>query len=143
MLAARSPRNTLMYIVRRKVLQNPPSSELKIMCDVHSDDAKNIISLLLAGSGRSCAFFSHQQQYLGHYRNEHLCLSAKVDPNENREGSLAAATKTLGKVPYGEQSRKYRRTVFKHDDWVNHRSSSSRVFDNLQSLFFSGVVRQY
>lgn len=97
-----------------------------------------IISLLLAG--RSCAFFS--PQYHGRYRNEHLCLSAKVDPNENREGSLAAATKTLGKVPYGEQSRKYRRTVFKHDDWVNHRSSSSRVFDNLQSLFFSGVVRQ-
>ena len=69
-------------------------------------------------------------------------LSAKIDPNEGREGSLAAATKALGKVPYGEQSRKYRRTVFKHDDWVNHRQSSSKVFDNLQSVFFSGVVRQ-
>ena len=100
-----------------------------------------IISLLSLGIllACSCAF---SPQYLGRYRSEHICLSAKVDPNENREGSLAAATKTLGKVPYGEQSRKYRRTVFKHDDWVNHRSSSSRVFDNLQSLFFSGVVRQ-
>ena len=53
--------------------------------------------------------------------DEHFCLSAKIDPNEDREGSLAAATKALGKVPYGETSRKYRRTVFKHDDWVNHR----------------------
>lgn len=73
---------------------------------------------------------------------EHVCLWAKKDPNEGREGSLAAATKALGKVPYGEQSRKYRRTVFKHNDWVNHRQSSSKVFDNLQSMFFSGVVRQ-
>ena len=98
---------------------------------------KTIIIALLSLVQHSYAFVS--PQYIGRYRNE---LSAKVDPNEDLEGSLAAATKTLGKVPYGEQSRKYRRTVFKHDDWVNHRSSSSRVLDNLQSLFFSGVVRQ-
>ena len=59
-----------------------------------------------------------------------------------REGSLADATKKLGKVPYGETSRKYRRTVFRHQDWVTHRSSSSRIVANLQSLLFSGVVRQ-
>ena len=59
-----------------------------------------------------------------------------------RAGSLAAATKSLGKVPYGEASRKYRRTVFAHTDWVEHRSSSSRILVNLQSMFFSGVVRQ-
>lgn len=88
----------------------------------------------------SCAFSPHRQVF--QHKNEHLCLSAKIDPNEGREGSLAAATKALGKVPYGETSRKYRRTVFKHNDWVNHRSSSSRVFENLQSMFFSGVVRQ-
>ncbi|KAK1747885.1 bestrophin family protein [Skeletonema marinoi] len=74
--------------------------------------------------------------------DEHFILYAKIDSNEDREGSLAAATKALGKVPYGEISRKYRRTVFKHDDWVNHRQSNSKVFDNLQSMFFSGVVRQ-
>ena len=96
---------------------------------------KTIIIALLSLVQHSYAFVV-SPHYIGRCRNE---LLAKVDPNENREGSLAAATKTLGKVPYGEQSRKYRRT---HDDWVNHRSSSSRVFDNLQSLFFSGVVRQ-
>ncbi|KAL7510664.1 hypothetical protein ACHAXN_008679 [Cyclotella atomus] len=62
--------------------------------------------------------------------------------NETREGSLADATKKLGAVPYGETSRKYRRTIFRHKDWVAHRSSSSRIVDNLQSIFFSGVVRQ-
>ena len=59
-----------------------------------------------------------------------------------REGSLEEATQKLGSVPYGETSRKYRRTVFRHNDWVEHRSSSSRILDNLQSIFFSGVVRQ-
>lgn len=71
-----------------------------------------------------------------HTNDEHFILYAKIDSNEDREGSLAAATKALGKVPYGEISRKYRRTVFKHDDWVNHRQSNSKVFDNLQSMFF-------
>ena len=59
-----------------------------------------------------------------------------------REGSLAAATKRLGQVPYGETSRKYRRTQYSHKDWVVHRSSSSRILNNLQTIFFSGVVRQ-
>jgi putative membrane protein len=59
-----------------------------------------------------------------------------------REGSLLAETLKTGKVPYGEQSRKYRRTVFSHDDWVDHRSSSSRILSNLQKMLVSGVVRQ-
>ncbi|KAL7547727.1 hypothetical protein ACHAWF_011016 [Thalassiosira exigua] len=72
-----------------------------------------------------------------------LLLARKNDNiNDDREGSLAAATKMLGQVPYGEESRKYRRTVFSHKDWVDHRSSSSRILENLQSMFFSGVVRQ-
>lgn len=59
-----------------------------------------------------------------------------------RAGSLMAATIETGRVPYGEKSRKYRRTVFRHQDWVEHRSSSSRIISNLQSMLFSGVVRQ-
>jgi len=59
-----------------------------------------------------------------------------------REGSLAEALLETGKVPYGEKSRRYRRTVFDHSDWVEHRSSSSRILSNLQSMIFSGVVRQ-
>ena len=35
-----------------------------------------------------------------------------------REGSLMAATIETGKVPYGEKSRKYRRTVFRHQGTI-------------------------
>mmetsp|Transcript_32944 Transcript_32944/g.97235 ORF Transcript_32944/g.97235 Transcript_32944/m.97235 type:complete len:414 (-) Transcript_32944:170-1411(-) len=59
-----------------------------------------------------------------------------------REGSLMAATLETGRVPYGEQSRKFRRTVFSHGDWVEHRSSSSHIITNLRSMLISGVVRQ-
>ena len=75
-------------------------------------------------------------------KNNNVNDGADNSISAEREGSMAAATKTLGKVPYGEASRKYRRTVFRHNDWVEHRSSSSRTFRNLQSMFFSGVVRQ-
>jgi predicted membrane chloride channel (bestrophin family) len=44
-------------------------------------------------------------------------------------------------VPYGESSRKYRRTVYSHDDWLIHRSND-QLLGNLLSTFFSGVVRQ-
>ena len=68
--------------------------------------------------------------------------SRETKTKNPREGSLAAATKLLGQVPYGETSRKYRRDVFRYNDWEAHRSSSSRIVNNLQSMFFSGVVRQ-
>lgn len=41
---------------------------------------------------------------------------------------------------YGEESRKYRRTVYAHADWLRHRSSS-RLFRGLRTMFISGVVR--
>ena len=44
-------------------------------------------------------------------------------------------------MPYGESSRKYRRTVFTHDDWLAHRAEG-RSFVNLKGIFFSGIVRQ-
>ena len=43
-------------------------------------------------------------------------------------------------MPYSEASRRYRRTVYKYEDWLEHRSST-RIFRNLQGLFTSGVVR--
>jgi putative membrane protein len=45
------------------------------------------------------------------------------------------------RVTYGEDSRKFRRTVFTHKDWIKHRSSD-RLFRNLSSILQSGIVRQ-
>eukprot|EP00581_Thalassiosira_minuscula_P012708 CAMPEP_0183712556 /NCGR_PEP_ID=MMETSP0737-20130205/7649_1 /TAXON_ID=385413 /ORGANISM="Thalassiosira miniscula, Strain CCMP1093" /LENGTH=507 /DNA_ID=CAMNT_0025941191 /DNA_START=145 /DNA_END=1668 /DNA_ORIENTATION=+ len=41
---------------------------------------------------------------------------------------------------FGEGSRKYRRTVYTHNEWVNHRSSD-RFFNNLRTLPSSGIYK--
>ena len=43
-------------------------------------------------------------------------------------------------ISYGEESRKYRRTVYTHDDWRKHRSPD-RFLYYLRSLFVSGVYK--
>ena len=42
--------------------------------------------------------------------------------------------------PYGEESRRYRRTIYRHNDWLAHRSET-RLLRNLKGTFTSGVVR--
>ena len=42
---------------------------------------------------------------------------------------------------FGEGSRKYRRTVYTHDQWVKHRSSD-RFVNNLRTLPNSGIYKQ-
>ncbi len=63
-----------------------------------------------------------------------------MDEEGPRPGSLEWATTQIGRVPYGEESRKYRRTLYRHRDWLKHRSPN-RLFGNLQSTISSGVVR--
>lgn len=41
---------------------------------------------------------------------------------------------------FGEGSRKYRRTVYTHDQWVKHRSSD-RFVNNLTTLLYSGIYK--
>lgn len=65
------------------------------------------------------------------------CMMKATTP---RPGSLAEAVQVQGKRPYGEESRRYRRTIYKHEDWLKHRSET-RLLRNLQGLFTSGVVR--
>lgn len=43
-------------------------------------------------------------------------------------------------IPYGEESRRYRRTVYSHDDWAKHRSPD-RFVRNIKSLLNSGVYK--
>lgn len=62
------------------------------------------------------------------------------------ESRLLLQTKLAPEIPapkdisYGEESRKYRRTVYSHDDWVKFRSPD-RFLRNLYSLFASGVYK--
>jgi ion channel-forming bestrophin family protein len=60
-----------------------------------------------------------------------------------RPGSMMAATVERGSVPYGEESRQFRRTVFTAPDWIEHRNPRrGRIMSNLQGLFYSGILRQ-
>ena len=43
-------------------------------------------------------------------------------------------------ISYGEESRKYRRTVYSHDDWRKHRSPDRFIY-YLTSFVFSGVYK--
>ena len=43
-------------------------------------------------------------------------------------------------IPYGEQSRYYRRTVYTHDDWKKHRSPD-RFFYYLLNFLSSGIYK--
>lgn len=43
-------------------------------------------------------------------------------------------------ISYGEESRKYRRTVYSHDDWVKHRAPD-RFIRNAFSIIASGVYQ--
>jgi ion channel-forming bestrophin family protein len=43
-------------------------------------------------------------------------------------------------ISYGEESRKYRRTIFTHDDWVNFRSPD-RFWRNLEAVTSSGIYK--
>lgn len=43
-------------------------------------------------------------------------------------------------ISYGEESRKFRRTVYTHEDWVKHRSSD-RFFRNIVAMVSSGVYK--
>eukprot|EP00979_Chaetoceros_neogracilis_P016998 scaffold10171_cov446-Chaetoceros_neogracile.AAC.4 len=54
--------------------------------------------------------------------------------------SLVQDDSATGKDSYAENSRKFRRTVYSHDEWVKHRSPD-RFFKNLSTLGDSGIFK--
>lgn len=48
--------------------------------------------------------------------------------------------KLMTNVPSGEEQRKYRRTVYSHDDWKKHRSQDRFIY-YLLAIFKSGVYK--
>jgi hypothetical protein len=51
-----------------------------------------------------------------------------------------ANARLINDMSYGEESRQYRRTVYSHDDWEQHRSAD-RFYSYLGAIFSSGVYR--
>lgn len=54
--------------------------------------------------------------------------------------NMADASRPIRDISYGEESRKYRRTIYTHDDWVFHRSPD-RFWRNLLAIANSGVYK--
>ncbi|CAJ1964455.1 unnamed protein product [Cylindrotheca closterium] len=52
---------------------------------------------------------------------------------------LFGSTKPKKSVSYGEESRKFRRTIYTHDDWVKHRSN--RFARSILSFKSSGIYK--
>eukprot|EP00985_Skeletonema_marinoi_P019865 scaffold11538_cov74-Skeletonema_marinoi.AAC.1 len=68
--------------------------------------------------------------------NKHAVLSSTTSINMGPPiDPSAPVTET-----YGEGSRKYRRTVYTHNEWVKHRSSD-RFVNNLTTLISSGIYK--
>lgn len=67
-------------------------------------------------------------------------------PRVTIESKLYGTTKSPPTIPfpksisYGEESRKYRRTVYSHDDWVKHRAPD-RFIRNTFSIIASGIYQ--
>jgi hypothetical protein len=53
---------------------------------------------------------------------------------------IDTTTTTLSTDQYGENSRKYRRTVYTHEHWVKHRSSD-RFINRIKNLTNSGIYK--
>lgn len=53
---------------------------------------------------------------------------------------IAPPMPVIRDISYGEESRKYRRTVYSHDDWRKHRSQDRFIY-YLRSMFSSGVYK--
>lgn len=72
---------------------------------------------------------------------EDPCVDEICDPLEEvtrEEAREALSTLTTPNSAYAEESRKYRRSVYMHNEWVRHRSSD-RFYTNLATISRSGV----
>jgi hypothetical protein len=90
------------------------------------------LSVLLATIANGDAFSFTSNSLVAHKpttRTSNLYMGPPVDPT-------APITEQMG-----EGSRKYRRTVYTHAEWVKHRSPD-RFVNNLKTLFNSGIYKQ-
>mmetsp|Transcript_34758 Transcript_34758/g.51154 ORF Transcript_34758/g.51154 Transcript_34758/m.51154 type:complete len:426 (+) Transcript_34758:75-1352(+) len=70
--------------------------------------------------------------------NNHAVVSAAPSATSLQMGP--PTPESLLTETYGEGSRKYRRTVYTHNEWVKHRSSD-RFIRNISSMINSGVYK--
>ena len=70
--------------------------------------------------------------------NNHAVVSSNPSATSLQMGP--PSSESLLAETYGEGSRKYRRTVYTHNEWIKHRSSD-RFIRNISSMVNSGVYK--
>lgn len=97
-------------------------------------------SLALAAS---CSAFVSPSQSMS-ARHTDLAMSTNPPPQPTSTGWDSFANQRdlndIKDISFGEASRKYRRTVYTHDDWKKHRSQDRFVY-YLAAVFKSGVYK--
>jgi ion channel-forming bestrophin family protein len=87
----------------------------------------------------SCSAFVNPSQST---RSANVALNNNPPPTSTGWDSFANQRDLadIKDISYGEASRKYRRTVYTHDDWKKHRSQDRFVY-YLAAVFKSGVYK--
>ena len=67
-------------------------------------------------------------------------LNSRVASKQQAKDPLYILPPDATDIPYGEESRKFRRTVYTHDDWIKHRSPD-RFFKTLRTTTTSGIYK--
>jgi Bestrophin, RFP-TM, chloride channel len=89
-----------------------------------------VSSLLVALAATRAAAFAPSQSHAKFRNPTELYGNTKYPP----------PSPPIQDISYGEESRKYRRTIYTHDDWVKHRSPD-RFWRNLRAIVASGVYK--
>jgi ion channel-forming bestrophin family protein len=100
-----------------------------------------VIALLAAGAALAGAFVVPKQQIISHAVAATRSIGTTTTSTTlfGNTQQPAQADDPITTV-FGEESRRYRRTVFTHDDWVRHRSPD-RFWRNVKTFFSSGVYK--
>lgn len=95
--------------------------------------------LLLLLATQSTAFAPPARPPLA---NSHVLDGSKIATFSRKSSLLHSARGDIpkGELSYGEASRRFRRTYYTEDDWVDHRAQD-RFLGNLIRTFRSGIVR--
>ena len=83
--------------------------------------------------------FSTKKNYISTFKSS-TSSSTSTSPSSLSMGPPIDNPSTPLTDLYGEGSRKHRRTVYTHDDWVKHRSSD-RFVHNISTFMHSGIYK--
>jgi hypothetical protein len=97
-------------------------------------------TFLLLSGGANGFVVPSRQQTTGMSSSSRVVSTTPLYSDSTGWDSFSLLKKQSVDVPGGEEQRKFRRTVYTHDDWRKHRSQDRFVY-YLAAIFKSGVYK--